>query len=151
MAAAGTLAALTEQRDALTLRARLPAMVLTRRPEELVGRRIESGDTLLILGDPDSVELRIALADGGGPLVRASQPVRLLSYADVTRPVTAALLGTAPAAGGGHVVEGRARVARGTGWFSGSTGEASVRLRRSNVLGALWWGVRKRIRQDLLL
>jgi biotin carboxyl carrier protein len=151
IAAAGTLAALTEQRDALTLRARLPGVVLTPRPEELVGRRVESGDTVLVIGDPDSVELRIALADGGAPLVRPNQSVRLLSHADVAHPVTAALLGTAAAAGGGRVVEGRIRVARGPGWQAGSTGEASVQLRRSNLLGAVWWGLRKRVRQDLLL
>jgi len=31
------------------------------------------------------------------------------------------------------------------------TGEASVTLRRSNMWGALWWGVRKRVRTDFLL
>jgi hypothetical protein len=31
------------------------------------------------------------------------------------------------------------------------TGEASVTLRRSNVWGALWWTIRRRIRTDILL
>lgn len=149
-AAAGRLAALRQEREALTLRARRPGIVLTPRPEEQLGRRVDSGDTVLVLGDPDSVELRIALADGGAPLVRANQPVRLLSLADVAHPLTTTLLGTAPAADGGHRVEGRARVAA-AGWRPGITGEASVRLRRSNLFGAIWWGIRKRVRQDLLL
>jgi hypothetical protein len=38
-----------------------------------------------------------------------------------------------------------------TRWRPGMTGEASVTIRRSNVWGALWWGIRKRVRTDLLL
>jgi hypothetical protein len=33
----------------------------------------------------------------------------------------------------------------------GATGTALVTVGRSNLLGALWWAVRKRIRNDLLL
>ena len=48
-------------------------------------------------------------------------------------------------------VEARVRMAGG-GWLRpGMTGEASVTVRRSNVWGALWWGVRRRVRTDILL
>jgi putative peptide zinc metalloprotease protein len=150
-AAAATLAAINERREAFTLRARVRGVVLTPRPEERVGQRYESGDTVLVIGQPDSLELRIALADGGGAAVRPGQPVRLVSYGDVARPLTAPLLATAPAADRQRVVQGRARVAAGEGWRIGTTGEASIRLRRSNLFGALWWGARKRLRADLLL
>jgi hypothetical protein len=33
----------------------------------------------------------------------------------------------------------------------GATGQAEVVVGRSNLLGALWWGIRKRIRGDILL
>jgi len=48
-------------------------------------------------------------------------------------------------------VEVRSRIPSGGPWRMGVTGEASVRLRRSNLLGALWWGVRQRVRSDLIL
>jgi hypothetical protein len=56
-----------------------------------------------------------------------------------------------PAAEAGGGVEARVRLPAGPAWRAGVTGEASVRLRRSNLLGALWWGVRQRVRQDILL
>jgi hypothetical protein len=48
-------------------------------------------------------------------------------------------------------VEARVRRAAGEAWRPGSRGEASVELRRSNVLGALWWNARQLVRGDLLL
>jgi hypothetical protein len=36
-------------------------------------------------------------------------------------------------------------------WRPGLTGEASVTLRRSNLWGAAWWALRKRLRTDILL
>jgi hypothetical protein len=43
------------------------------------------------------------------------------------------------------------RLPVGPAWRAGVTGEASIRLRRSNLLGALWWRMRQGVRQDLFL
>jgi hypothetical protein len=48
-------------------------------------------------------------------------------------------------------VEARVRRAADEAWRPGARGEASVELRRSNVLGALWWNARQLVRGDLLL
>ena len=48
-------------------------------------------------------------------------------------------------------VEARVRRAADEVWRPGTRGEASVELRRSNVLGALWWNARQLVRTDLLL
>jgi hypothetical protein len=42
-------------------------------------------------------------------------------------------------------------VPAGRAYRPGVTGEAAITVRRSNVIGALWWGIRKRVRTDLLL
>jgi hypothetical protein len=55
------------------------------------------------------------------------------------------------AAQGGGVVEARFRRAAGEAWRPGTRGEASVELRRSNLIGALWWNARQLLRGDLLL
>jgi len=49
------------------------------------------------------------------------------------------------------VIEVRARRAADDAWRVGSSGEASVVLRRSTVFGALWWKARQLLRTDLLL
>jgi hypothetical protein len=125
--------------------------VLTPRPELMLGRRTAPGDTVLLVGDADSLELRVRLAGGGATLVQPGQAVSLVSHADPAHPVHATILSVAPAASGAEVLEARARTAAGGAWLPGSTGEASVRIRRSTVAGVLWWGVRKRVRSDLLL
>ena len=145
------LRALDARRSALTLRALAGGDVLTSRPELSLGRRAAAGDTVLLVGDADSLELRVRLAGGGATLVRPGQTVSLVSHADPAHPVRATVLSVAPAASGADVLEARVRTAAGGAWLPGSTGEASVRIRRSTVAGALWWGVRKRVRSDLLL
>ena len=70
-----------EQR-VLTVRALVPGIVVTPRPEQLAGRWVELGERLIELGQPDSLELRIALAGAGATQVRAGQPVRLVFHAD---------------------------------------------------------------------
>ena len=137
--------------DALLLRARSAGEVVTPLPGRFIGRRVDSGDTVLTVADPDSVELRLMLAGGGASAVRPGQAVSLISFADVAHPLLAEVLSVSPAAGAKRGVEARVRVAARPGWQAGVTGEASVRLRRSNLLGALWWGVRQRVRQDILL
>ncbi len=153
--AEGTLAGIDRRLADLTLRATAPGVVLTPHAEELLGRRVSAGDTLLTLAAADSVELRIALAGAGATRVRAGQVVHAISFADLDTPWSAqvadvATSGVSRALGGG-VVEVRVRRPIGDAWRPGAVGEASVELARSNVLGALWWNARQLLRVDLLL
>ena len=136
--------------ESLVLRAPSPGVVLTARPEEMVGTWVSIGDTLLELGDPGALEARVALAGGGASLARAGQPVRLVLEAGSGALLTDTLDGVSEAAPGGGV-EGRVRLAPGPMVRAGVTGEAFVTLRESNLWGQLWWAVRRRVRTDLLL
>ena len=138
------------QRD-LTVRAVVSGIVVTRRPEELTGRWVSLGERLIELGQPDSLELRIALTGAGATRAGPGQPVRFVSHADGAS-FAGTLTGVAPAnSAGAGAVEARVGMRASPEWRPGMTGEASVTLRRSNLWGALWWGVRKRVRTDLLL
>ena len=138
------------QRD-LTVRALVPGVVVTRRPEELMGRWVGLGERLIELGQPDSLELRIALTGAGATRVRPGQAVRLLFHADASS-LAAKVTGVAPmSSAGAGAVEARVGMHGSPEWRPGMTGEASVTLRRSNLWGSLWWGVRKRVRTDLFL
>ena len=124
---------------------------MTARPEELAGRWVEAGDRVLEVGQPDSVELRIALAGAGASRVRPGQPVELISVRRSRHPHADAV-GTVAAAGtAGERPGPRPHGRRRGGWRPGMTGEASVTLRRSNVWGAVWWAIRQRVRTDILL
>lgn len=142
---------------ALTLRAPVAGVVVTPRLEEAAGRWIPGGAVAVRLDAADSVELRVVLERAGATLVRPGQPAALLSYADVGRPVRAAVTSVAAAVaapGGADVVEARVRLARDAGSGAlrpGVTGRAKITVRRSSLFGALWWAVRKRVRSDLLL
>ena len=153
-AAAAALAALEQRASRLTVRAVAGGSVATPRPEELSGRLVLAGDSLLTLITTDSVELRIALPNAGSAGVHQGQVLRAVSYADVEHPwtgeISAVAAGAEPGAGGG-VVEVRARRAADAGWRAGNSGEASIVLRRSTVLGALWWKARQLLRADFLL
>jgi putative peptide zinc metalloprotease protein len=138
----------------LVLRARTAGEVLTARPEQLLGRRVDSGDTLVIVGDADSLDLRIALTGAGATRVEPGSTVSLVPYSAVGHPVLGVVRSVSPIAESSHDmpgVEARVRVAAGGAWRVGVTGEARVRLRRSNLLGEIWWGVRQRVRPDILL
>ena len=134
----------------LTLRAPVRGLVLSARSDTLAGRRVSVGDTLLLLGRADSVEVSIALEGAGASLVRRGQPARLIGYADPSRRISAPLASVAATAPGG-AIEGRTRLAASGGCRPGMTGEASVTVRRVSLWGALAWAVRRRIRSDLLL
>ena len=136
--------------DDLTLRAPVRAVVLSPRPDTLVGRRVDLGDTLLILGGADSVEIRVALDRAGAPLVRPGQPARLIRYADPHGELHGIRVTVSPTAPGG-AVEGRVRLPASAACRPGMTGEASVTVREASLWGALAWSVRRRIRSDLLL
>jgi len=153
--AVATLGSVDRRLADLTLRATAPGVVMTPHLEELLGRRVGAGDTLLALAASDSVELRIALAGAGATRVRPGQVVHFMSFADLGAPWTAQVADVASSgvshARGEGVVEARVRRPAGEAWRPGAVGEASVELGRSNVLGALWWNARQLLRVDLLL
>ena len=145
------LAGFRAERENLTLRAVGNGTVLTPRPEDIEGRWVGRGQPLLQLGLPDSVEVRVALSGPGSTLVRPRQPLRLFFHAGGNR-MTTMVGSVAPAsAGDSGAVEVRVALPVGADVRAGRTGEASVTLRRSNVWGSLWWGLRRRIRSDILL
>jgi putative peptide zinc metalloprotease protein len=145
------LAGLSADQENLTVRAVGNGTVLTVRPEEMTGRWVDRGQSLLTLGLRDSVEVRVALAGYGSTVVRAGQPLRLIFHSDGSR-IATHVTSVAPAmAGDSGTVEVRVALAAGPHARAGMTGEASVTLRQSNVWGSLWWGVRRRIRSDILL
>ena len=147
---AARLAGLEEQVQALRLRAVGPAVVLSARPEELMGRWVSPGETLLQLGQPDTVEVRIALAGAGASAVRVGQTVRLLPDAS-SRSVAATLRQVSATADPSHSLEGRVRLAGADFWRPGMTGRARITLQQSNLWGALWRGIRRTVRSDILL
>ncbi len=155
--AAGALAALRARLALLTLRAPAAGVVVTPRFEDLVGRRFDRGDTVAqLIGTPDTVELRVALERAGATLVLAGQRAAVVPYSDVGAATHAAVtsvavVGTGAGTREGGQVEARVRVPGSAAYRPGVTGEARITVRRTNVLGALWWAVRKRVRSDLLL
>jgi hypothetical protein len=146
------MAGLRSRFDALTLRARATGTVTTPRVQELEGRRVAAGEEIVRLATLDTLEARVALDRAGATNVRPGQIVHLIAYGDAAAPVNATVASVSPAADRSRgTIEVRAPIGRDRGWRAGATGEASVELRRSTALGALWWGVRRRIRNDILL
>jgi multidrug efflux pump subunit AcrA (membrane-fusion protein) len=155
-AAAATFAALESRASRLTIRALAAGTVATPRPEDLSGRLVLAGDSLLTLIASDSVELRIALPSAGSVRVRPGQLVHTVSYADVAHPWTGEISAVAAGAesateASGGTIEVRALRSADDVWRAGASGEASVVLRRSTVFGALWWKARQLLRTDFLL
>jgi putative peptide zinc metalloprotease protein len=144
------LAGLAADRENLTVRAVGSGTVLTRRPEELEGAWVDRGQPLIEVGTPDSVEVRVALTGAGSTLVKPGQPMELIFHADGRR-VTTEVGAVAPASAGHGAVEVRVALPVGPDREAGMTGEASIRIKESNVWGSLWWGVRRRVRSDILL
>jgi putative peptide zinc metalloprotease protein len=145
------VAGLRERIAELEIRAPSEGVVLTPRAELLKGQWVSRGAVVLELGQPDSVELRIALAGPGAGYVQVGQPVRLLAESNVKNEVRARLQQVSTVAGPGHSVEARVRLPADESWRAGVTGQASIRLRGSNLWGALWWRLRQQIRSDILL
>jgi multidrug resistance efflux pump len=151
-AAVARFAALQTRVDALTLRARWAGAVATPRVQEIEGRRVNAGDEILRVATLDTLEARVALARAGAANVRLGQVVHLIAYGDAANPVDATVTGVAPADDRGQgPIEIRVPVRRDSGWRAGATGEASVEVRRSTALAAIWWNVRQKFRNDLLL
>ena len=148
---ASRLAGLEAQMQTFAVRALSPGVVLTPRPQELAGQWVSRGQILLHLGAPDTVEVRIALSGAGSSSVQVGQSVRLLPEARLGTALSAMVAEISPSARSSHSLEGRVRVPGSESWRPGMTGRAKITLRQSNLLGALWWGVRRGIRSDILL
>jgi hypothetical protein len=145
------LAGLRERIAALEIRASSAGVVLTPRVQELQGQWVSRNTVVLRLGELDSVEVRIALSGAGAGYVRAGQEVRLLPESDLTAGRQATLQQVAAAADPSHTVQARLWLPASEAWRPGVTGRANIRLRGSNIWGALWWRVRQEIRSDILL
>ena len=68
---------LDEQLRSMTLRAPASGVVLTSRPEERVGARLDAGDSLVIIGRTDSLELEFGVMERDVTRIRAGDEVRL--------------------------------------------------------------------------
>ncbi len=68
---------LDEQVRSMTLRAPVSGVVLTSRPEERVGARLEAGDSLVILGRTDSLELEFGVTEHDVTRIHGGDEVRL--------------------------------------------------------------------------
>jgi hypothetical protein len=154
------VAALTvvrERSGSLDLRAPVAGVIVTQRLEEMTGRRVARGDTLVqIVGTGDSLELRVMLEGAGVTQVRAGQHASVIALSDLATPLaarvtTVAAAGSPGAAGATPGLEARIRVPATGAWRAGVTGRASIAIRRTNLFGALWWNVRKRVRSDFLM
>jgi hypothetical protein len=78
--------------------------------------------------------------------------VRLVSHQAPEAPVEGTVREVAAGAAGERgAVEVRMTLPEGMNLRAGATGYASVEWGRSTLLGALWWSIRSRIRNDLLL
>ena len=142
----------------LQLRATVAGVIVTPRLEESVGAWVDTGQVIVTIADPDTLEVLVALDRTGATLVRAGQAVRLISFADPASPVRATVQAVSAAARGlggasdSGLVEARARLAAWpAAWRIGVTGEAKIAVGQSSLLGALWWALRARVRTDFLL
>jgi multidrug resistance efflux pump len=153
-AASARLSGLRARIDALTLRARWRGVVTTPRVEEQAGRRVDFGTRILTIATVDSLEARVALDGAGATRVRAGQSVKLVTYADPASRVVATIDAVSPAARGlvgVGAIEARVPVRSDGAWRAAATGEAKVEIRRSSLLGAVWWAIRQGVRSDILL
>lgn len=148
--AAGRLAAVRERLDRLAVRAPVGGTVVTARFGEHVGREYEAGDVIaeLAAGAPEALA---RLDRAGAGYVRAGQPVRLLIPVGIGRTLRGEVSRVLAAAPDPGALDVRIRVVDGAVPPLGTRGEAVVTVGRSNILGALWWGIRTRLRNDLLL
>jgi multidrug efflux pump subunit AcrA (membrane-fusion protein) len=150
-AEAARAAGMRDRIRSLTVRAPEGGVVATSRPDTLLGRTVSLGDTLFRLAGSTEVEARIALEGAGASLARTGQPVRLIAHADRSFRLEAAVASVAVSASPGGGVESRVRLPGAEALRPGMTGEARITIRESTIWGALWWGIRRRIRTEVLL
>ena len=159
-ALATALASMRERSGRLELRAPVSGIVVTRRLEEMTGRQVARGDTVVqLIGLGDTLELRVTLEGAGATRVRPGQAAAVISLSDLAVPLVTTV-GTVAEAGRTLAVgntpprttlEARIRVPKSAAWRSGVTGHASIAIERTNLFGAIWWNVRKRLRSDILM
>jgi multidrug resistance efflux pump len=145
------LAGLREQVRLLAVRSPGEGIVASQRPDTLVGRMVSLGDTLLTIVGVRGTEARLALTGVGASLARRGQRARLVAHADPRLRVEAPVSSMAEAASPDGTLESRVRLPPDIRLRPGMTGQARVLVRRATVWEALWWGLRSRIRPDLLL
>jgi multidrug efflux pump subunit AcrA (membrane-fusion protein) len=144
------LAGMKERVRSLVIRAPDAGVVVSPRPDTLLGRTVSVGDTLLRLAG-DRIEARIALEGAGASLTREGQRAKLIAHADPGVRLEAKVVSVAPSASPDGMVETRVHLVGNQALRPGMTGEARITIRESNVWGALWWAIRSRIRTDVLL
>ena len=135
----------------LRVTATIAGTVATPRPEQLTGRAVQIGDTLLTLTDVAQREAIIQLGGAGAMDVRVGQTVRYVGQQDVGQPMRGVISSVSPIGGSVGAVEARVQLSPGSTLRLGATGEARVLWRRTNVLGAIVWALRSALRNDLLL
>jgi len=149
------LMALEERAAQLTLRAPINGTVMTPHPEELLGRAVVPGDSLLVVATLETVEARIALRGAGATRVRTGDLVHLVSYGSPEWPWTGRITQISIAGDSAKpltgAIEARVRLASSDVWRPGSQGAATIEVGRSTVFGALWWKLRQLVRGDVLL
>lgn len=144
-------AGLRERLARLTVRAQAAGVVLSQRPHELTGRAVAAGESVVTVGETDSVELRIPVNGAGAASIRQGQTVWLLPHSSYSR--LRGEVATVAAAGdpGAGAVEVRVRMPAQPGLIAGTSGQARIELAGSNLWGAFWWDLRRHIRTDLFL
>jgi putative peptide zinc metalloprotease protein len=145
------LAGLREQVALMAVRSPGEGVVVSQRPDTLVGRMVSLGDTLLTIAGVRGTEARLALTGTGASLARRGQRARLVAHADPRLRVEAPVSSMAEAASADGTIESRVALPPSVPWRPGMTGRARVLVRTATVWEALWWGLRSRIRPDLLL
>ena len=123
-----------------TVRAPVSGVILTPRPEELVGARPDAGETVLVLGRMDTLELELGVPQRDIERVRAGQGVRLRVDAVPQRTFRGRVVSIAPlpatAPDGSVVFAVRAQVANPDGTLRpGMAAHARVLTDRASVLG----------------
>lgn len=149
--AAARVAGLRERVARLTVRAQSAGVVLSPRPRELTGRAVAAGESVLRVGETDTLELRIPVAGAGAGSISAGNTVWLLphsSYSRIRSEVSAVSAAGDPDDG---TVEVRVRVPSQPGLIAGTSGQARIEIAGSNLWGSFWWVVRRHIRGDLFL
>jgi biotin carboxyl carrier protein len=93
------LTAVRERSGSLDLRAPVAGVIVTQRLEEMTGRHVARGDTLVqLVGTSDSLELRVMLEGAGVTQVRAGQHASVIALSDLATPLAATVMAVAAAA-----------------------------------------------------
>jgi multidrug efflux pump subunit AcrA (membrane-fusion protein) len=150
-ASVARLSGLQTRIDALTLRSPWSGVVTTTRVEDQTGRRVDFGTPILSIATVDSIEARVSLLGAGATRVRAGQVARLITDADPSGSIAASVGAVSTAGRDAGAIEARIPIRAAGSWRAAATGEASVEIQRSSLLGAIWWTMRQRVRGDLLL